>query len=73
MMDDAVSNTHAPAPSRICEQVGHDKIYDTRRAFTTDPPMAAWICRRCGTEGKDISYPTPQVSAYDLEREKWGK
>lgn len=66
-------NSGAPAPSRICEQVGHDKVHDHNFTYATNPPKVAWICRRCGYEGFDSGTSRPKVSAYDLEKEKWGK
>lgn len=58
----------APTPSRICEQIGHDKVMDASVTLTTNPPQTRWICRRCLVEGTDMGTTIHPATEYDTLR-----
>lgn len=54
----------------IAHSCNHEKVYNTKEQYMTDPPMRDWICRKCGATGCD-SIGTVPVDEYQYLIEKF--
>jgi hypothetical protein len=42
----------------------HDKVY-ANHVLTSNPPQYPWICSKCGTTGRDVTFDDNKGPTYD--------